>query len=417
MLVSAQVMVATLDRLGWVTALLLIALRAQASVLPVPQRWVPQLRSEVEAAAGGLDGSLSLYVGDVRRGGELEIDADTPTYLSSAIKVVVMLEVLRQVDAKHLSLDQPIVFGPDDVRDGVGPIQRGPPGRRFTVAQLLELMMDRSDNAAADLLMRLVGVRNLDRLVRDHGLSFGPFETLLDERRDIYALLDPRGAKLTPTQIWELGQSRSPQTRAELFSRMIGRSPPFNAADLDGAFKAYYQRHANSASMRQMGRLLGQLARCEGLSSESCSRAHALMRNCRTGTSRIRAGLPGTADWAHKTGTQQRRACDVGILFAGEQHPVVVAACVRDFRSVGEADRLFARIGRALWGAFGDQASQPMREQPAHRSAPQPMSGFRPARFQLFRHISASDALSPFLRSLTLPIGSSIAKHISCSRE
>jgi beta-lactamase class A len=107
--------------------------------------------------------------------------------------------------------------------------------------------------------------------------------------------------------------------------------------------------------MREMGRLLAQVARCEGLSAESCSRAHALMRECRTGRGRILAGLPETAAWAHKTGTQHRRACDLGILYLQPERPIVVAACTRGFWHVSDAERLFARLGRIISDTVEDR--------------------------------------------------------------
>jgi len=82
------------------------------------------------------------------------------------------------------------------------------------------------------------------------------------------------------------------------------------------------------------------------------------------GQARILAGLPATASWAHKTGTQHRRACDVGILQFQEGRPIVVAACTRGSRRVSEAERLLARIGRALTRAFQDPPALPGRYSP-----------------------------------------------------
>lgn len=331
----------------WLT--LLIA----GSVSAVPSWGV--LRSELEASRDGADGSASVYVRDVRTGTEFGHRADTPVYLSSTLKIVVMLEVLRQVDEGRLALDGMVVFSPADVRDGVGPIGLGPSGRRFRISELLEriselleLMMDQSDNAAADLLMSLVGLESLNRLPARRGVRFGAIESLLQEKRDIYARLDEHGALLTPRQVYDLGRAVSPDARAELFSRMVGRAPPFTGHDLHRAFESYYREGANSAPLREVGALLAQVARCDGLRPDSCALAHRLMRGCRTGRARILAGLPPAAAWEHKTGTQDERACDVGIWYPAPERPVVIAVCVRDFPDVRAAERLMARVGRAV---------------------------------------------------------------------
>lgn len=341
---------------GWVPLVLVALLGTAAGAGPRGSEppWPAVLKEGVEAAAHDFHGELGLYVRDVRTGEEYAHGADAPMYLSSAIKVAVMLEVLRQVDAGTLALDTPILFEPEDVRDGMSPLAKVAPGTRLPVATLLEYMMVHSDNAAADLLLGRVGLANVQANLEARGVRFGPLVTLLDDRRRVYAKLDPRGAELPSTKVRELGRSNSLASRARHLSGLLGHSPPWTGAELHAAFMAYYEERTNSAPMRQVGMLLEQLARCEGLSPALCERALALMRSCRTGQGRILAGLPEGADWAHKTGTQHQRACDVGIFHPRPDRPVVVALCTQGFRQVSDAEALMARIGRTLAEAFGD---------------------------------------------------------------
>ncbi|HEY3452563.1 MAG TPA: serine hydrolase [Myxococcales bacterium] len=347
-------------------ALLLSAGLLAVGASPAASGWPERLSRRVDSALAAFDGDLSLYVRDVATGEEYAHDARTPTYLSSAIKVLVMLEVLRQVDAGQLRLEDRVVFGPDDVRDGVGPVKRGPPGRVFTVRQLLALMMDYSENAAADLLMGKVGLDRLNELPRQRGVAFSEIDTLLGERRRIWAELDPKGASLSGQQILALGDEPNPDARGRLFSQMVGHTPPFTGADVQRAFQSFYAKRINSAPMREMGRLLEQVARCEGLSPSSCRLARELMSGCRTGAGRIRAGVPRDVEWDHKTGTQEHRACDVGILYPRPDHPVVVAACTRDFQDVRDAERLLREVGAAVWQTLGRSllAARPAPKEP-----------------------------------------------------
>ncbi|RKH60998.1 serine hydrolase [Corallococcus llansteffanensis] len=339
---------------GWLSLLvtLLGAPAGAAPAVPEPPPWRAVLNEGVEAAARDFDGALTLYVRDVRTGEEYAFNASTPMYLSSAIKVAVMLEVLRQVDTRTLALDRPVVFGPDDVRDGMHPLAKVPSGTSLTVAALLDAMMVHSDNAAADLLIGQVGIDNVNAGLERRGVRFGPLVSLLEDRRHVYAKLDPKGAALGPTQVRELGRSNSLASRAEALSRVLGHMPAWTGDALESAFDAYYVEGTNSAPMREVGRLLEQVARCVGLSPAACEHAKALLRRCDTGRARIRAGLPDTAVWAHKTGTQHRRACDVGLLEWEHGPSLVVAACARDFRRVSDAERLLARLGRTLARAF-----------------------------------------------------------------
>jgi beta-lactamase class A len=319
---------------------------------PKPASWTSVLHEDITAAARDFHGELALYVRDIRTGETYAYNAGVPMYLSSAIKVAVMLEVLRQVDAGTLTLETPRVFGPEDVRDGMGPMAKVPTGTRLTVAMLLEYMMVHSDNAAADMLIGLVGIDSVNADLERRGVRFGPLVTLLDDRRRVYGKLAPEGAEVTPPQVRELGQRNSLASRAQGLSEVLGQSPAWSGHALEAAFRAFYAEGTNSAPMREVGRLLEQVARCERLSAASCERAQTLMRSCDTGRARIRAGLPDTARWAHKTGTQYRRACDVGLLEFQPGRPIVVAACTRGFRRVPDAERLLARVGRALTRAF-----------------------------------------------------------------
>ncbi|NMO20976.1 serine hydrolase [Pyxidicoccus fallax] len=334
---------------------LLLTLAGAASAAPTePERtpWVSVLHEGVTAAASDFPGQLALYVRDVRTGATYEHNAEVPMYLSSAIKVAVMLEVLRQVDAGTLTLQTRLVFGPEDVRDGMRPMAKVPRGTELTVATLLEYMMVHSDNAAADMLIEQVGIDNVNADLERRDVRFGPLVTLLDDRQRIYGKLSPEGAEVTPPQVRELGRRNSLAARARTLSEVLGHSPAWSGHELEAAFRAFYAEGTNSAPMREVGRLLEQVARCEGLRPASCERAQTLMRNCDTGRSRIRAGLPDTASWAHKTGTQHQRACDVGILEFQPGRPIIVAACTRGFRRVAEAEQLLARIGSTLTQAF-----------------------------------------------------------------
>ena len=338
-------------RAASICVLLLVVLAtgaAEASRERTGARWTDRLHPLVEEAARDFEGELSLYVLDVESGDAYAYDADVTTYVSSAIKIAVMLEVLHQADRQELTWNEELEFGPDDIRDGMHRLGRVRPGERRSIATLLEYMMVDSDNAAADLLIQRVGVDKVKAQLVARGIQTGPVSSLLDERRRIYSKLDPRAEDLSPNQIQSLGEHDSPGARARFLSELLAHSPPWTGRELDQAFHAFYAENVNSASMRAMGQLLAQLARCEGLSKASCSRAHALMRACRTGRGRIAAGLPPAMTWAHKTGTQHRRACDMGILYLQPKRPIVVAACTRNFWRLSEAERLFARLGRII---------------------------------------------------------------------
>ncbi|MFN0064129.1 MAG: serine hydrolase [Myxococcaceae bacterium] len=349
-------------RMSWAKSFLLACVAANALAAgekPLPT-WPARLQRDIAALAKRSDGDIHLYVKELTSREEYGHNPFTPVYLASTIKVPVLLEVMRQVEAGTLKLDETLEYGPEDLRDGAGPVKRSPFGSKFPVHFLLDAMMGDSDNGATDLLMKRVGVAAVNEGLQKRGLQFGPITTLLDVRKRVYAFISPEANALTAKQIFDLWLTKPFDTRARKLGKMLNTKKPVTGKDLNAAFEAYYASNLNSAAMTEMGRLLEQLFRCEGLSVNSCALAQALMKACRTGGTRIRAGLPEDVVWAHKTGTQHKRACDVGLLFPTPDHTLVIAACVSGHKSHTAGDKTLAAIGKAVWSALGVPAPVPL---------------------------------------------------------
>jgi beta-lactamase class A len=74
------------------------------------------------------------------------------------------------------------------------------------------------------------------------------------------------------------------------------------------------------------------------------------MENITTGDKRIKAGLPSNTRFAHKTGTQIRRACDIGMIYPSmEQEPLIIAVCMKDYNRIEQA---FEEMGRVVSEIF-----------------------------------------------------------------
>src|SRR5690606_6216326 len=114
------------------------------------------------------------------------------------------------------------------------------------------------------------------------------------------------------------------------------------------------------------GRMLAALVEGRALGRRETDYLLALMARVQTGHRRVRAGLPAGSRFEHKTGTQHRRTCDLGIATVPAAHRdraparVVIAACVRD---VGTAagERALRDVGAAVTasGVFMDAPPRP----------------------------------------------------------
>jgi beta-lactamase class A len=218
--------------------------------------------------------------------------------LESVFKLPVAIEVLAQVDAGRLALDQPVALVEADRRGGMGPALAVP--ARTTVGALLEEMLVRSDNTACDKLLALVG---------------GPAVV---------------GARMKALGLPEIAIVH---TEKEL------------AAGKGG----------NVATPAALAELVGKLARAElGLAPPRQALLRALLGRVETGTARLKAGLPSGAALEHKTGTGPVRqglseaTNDVGLVTLPDGTHLALAVFVRDARAdEATRERTIADVARA----------------------------------------------------------------------
>jgi beta-lactamase class A len=304
------------------------------------------LGSEVVRLSRSFDGEFALYVKDLSDGSAYSYNGETPYYLASVVKIAVLREVYRQLDAGRLTLEEVLTYTAEAARDGSGVARTTAVGAKLSVGELVEKMVFRSDNAATDLLMERVGLDSINASLAALG-GFGEVTSMLAVRRLVYAQLSPKALSLTPAQVLSLAQLQSLEERARAVGKAVGEGP-YSGRELARAFETYYAELYNSAPMSAVVRLLESLHRCEGLSASSCRAVVETLKGCETGAARLKALLPPGLAFAHKTGTQLRRLCDVGLLYLPDRPtPIVLAACAKEFQSRRAAEALLAQLGRA----------------------------------------------------------------------
>ena len=123
----------------------------------------------VAVIAAGLGGTVGVAARALAGGAGVSLNADGLFPLASLFKVPVMVEVMRQVDAGELRLDERLVLREGEKSPG-GLLVHLREGLAPTVRDLLYLMITLSDNTAADVLWRRVGLDSVERTLRALGL-------------------------------------------------------------------------------------------------------------------------------------------------------------------------------------------------------------------------------------------------------
>ncbi|MDX1551050.1 MAG: serine hydrolase [Marinobacter sp.] len=319
-------------------------------------------KTDLEQRLGEIDedypGELGVFVHNLKNGETASLRADEPWYLASTVKVPVAMAVMEAIDRKEMTLDTPVTLEPTDFVDGAGETNWKSPGDKVTVQYLLEQMLIHSDNTATDVLIRVVGMEAVNELVAvntDGGI--GKVTTLADVRRHAYSHFHEGAMGLSSADMFAIKKAGTGRNRVQALAKVLGVSPEeFLLSDLDSAFDSYYGSGLNSGRLDDFSILFEALAKNQVLSKSSRDYLLSVLERIETGDNRIKAGLPGHVRFAHKTGTQHRRACNIGLATVKDHPGVIIAACGRHTADLRASEKAFRQVGKAVadTGVFGE---------------------------------------------------------------
>ncbi|MCI9676901.1 MAG: serine hydrolase [Lachnospiraceae bacterium] len=111
----------------------------------------------LEGYLKGIPGKLAVYCKNLVTGEILDYNGDIPMMAASVIKIPVLIETFRQIQAGMLKKDQLYVLEEGDKLPSCGCLNRMHAGLNLTIQDLYNLMIILSDNTAANILIRLLG--------------------------------------------------------------------------------------------------------------------------------------------------------------------------------------------------------------------------------------------------------------------
>lgn len=130
--------------------------------------------AKIKAVDDSLDGVLGVATIDLTTGRIFTYNADAVYPTASSIKIPIMIRVFRDVHDGRLSFDQKVEMGPKDNAGGSGgPLQAVLEKGTVTVTirELLEGMIQYSDNSATNKLIDLAGMDRVNALIRELGME------------------------------------------------------------------------------------------------------------------------------------------------------------------------------------------------------------------------------------------------------
>ncbi len=251
--------------------------------------------ADAQARARKLDGTLGAVVIDLATGSTASLNGDQSLPMQSVQKLPIAVLIYRAIDAGTLVASADVTIQSQDLVRNVSDVADNYPGRtHYTVSELAALMIEKSDNTAAKVLLRLLGgAENANASLR--ALNYDGI--LLDADDNGFA---------------------KPATLAGLLSDL------------------------------QNGKLLA---------SASQSAVLGMLAKSNTFPGRLRAGFPSGTLVEHKTGTSATAngvtaaTNDIGIVNVSGRL-VVIVAMLSDARGDDAArDAVIAAVGRAVYDA------------------------------------------------------------------
>ncbi|MET9452571.1 serine hydrolase [Streptomyces cinerochromogenes] len=279
-----------------------------------------------EWAALGMRGSF--LARNLDTGEQLGFGADEPTPLASVVKVPLALVVLDLIAAGALDPAQPVTVDP--ATSSVGPT--GLAAFRYpatvAVADLLQLMLSVSDNAAADALLDLVPVADIDTRLRAWGCEGIRMRHRMNHLYECAAGAAGNDFSLA----LELAVRDERAGRHTIETLDPARANTGTAAALVGLLhRVWCDEIAGPRATAELRRLMGLQVFTQRLASE------------------LRAD---TLRWFGKTGTFLHLRHEIGVLETDSGDRVAMAALTRADRIAGVAADIDLAIGVAGREAF-----------------------------------------------------------------
>ncbi len=244
-------------------------------------------------------GRIGVWVRHIESGLQAGVDPDTPYGMASTYKVPILVEMMAQVEAGTISLDDEVELLPQDQHIGSGLLSAlEAPGMSMSVRNLATFMIILSDNSATDMLIDRLGAAAITARMKGMG-----YDGIRVDRTTLELINDFGGYEYEPVANATLDEIAD-------FRR---RTRP-SADEIAAAQSAFYADPYDKATAREMTDLLVMISEGQALTPASCELIIDILRGTQTGANRLLGLLPRGTRLAHKTGTIGRIVNDVGII-------------------------------------------------------------------------------------------------------
>jgi beta-lactamase class A len=142
--------------------------------LVAPRSWAQEdtaLETQLHILAATHHGNLTLFAKDLRSGKTAVINADVPVPTASVIKLTVLFEALKQIQAGKAHFGDKVVLTRSNQVSGSGVLMFFDAPQTLTLKDVLTMMIIVSDNTATNVAIDKLGLKNIDDRIEWLGLK------------------------------------------------------------------------------------------------------------------------------------------------------------------------------------------------------------------------------------------------------
>ncbi len=282
------------------------------------------------ATAEGIEAGLAVL--HIERGERAAWQGDRQFASCSVFKVPVLVEAFRQAAAGEFSLLNRWQLREEDKTVGSGVLQLLDAHLAPTVHDLLTLMIVISDNTAADILVRRLGAERITATMRELGLRNTWVSATCRRLFELIGL--PRDHRMAPAERARLWKQQPSDPDAAAY-----HASPENDVTTANDMVDLFTAIQTGAGMEKIG-----------LGKSECEPMLAILLRQQL-NDRLPRYLPGTLDFAHKTGSLSGPWVihnDAGVLTLKSGDHLAIAAFTRARVPEGAGPRELSALNRRL---------------------------------------------------------------------
>lgn len=129
------------------------------------------LEAQLRTLTAHYAGNVALYAVDVKTGSTAGLDPDTPVPTASTIKLAILFEALKAIEAGEAHWNDRLTLTPENQVEGSGVLNLFDTPLVVTFKDALTMMIVQSDNSATNLAIDHLGLARIDQRLQWLGLK------------------------------------------------------------------------------------------------------------------------------------------------------------------------------------------------------------------------------------------------------